>query len=205
MQLFQEFVLSQWLILSALAIAFLVISRWAVVILREYAGYGLGWMIGLFFVLVYLSVGGEPQTDEPVRFLNGIQVFTATLFGLIVGSIIIFGLRFGMRHARAISLQVAIYTALNLTLLFLVFIAGPITQRMIGIFGLAIGIATLFAMVLFPTPQREQELNIRAQSATQGTQPYNPQNPGAGGGGNNPIGNSRLDEIRNRMNNERRQ
>ncbi|GAB5491842.1 MAG: hypothetical protein Phog2KO_20570 [Phototrophicaceae bacterium] len=204
MQIFQEFILSQWLILIALTISFIVISRWAIVVLKEYPGYGLGWMIGLFFVLVYLSVGGEADTDAPVRFLNGFQVFIATLFGLVVGSLIIFGLRFGMGHARGISLQVAIYTALNLTLLFLVFIAGPITQRMIGIFGLAIGIATLFAMVLFPTPQREQELNIRAQSGTQGGQPYNP-NGGAGAGGGNPIGNSRLDEIRNRMNNERRQ
>lgn len=200
MQLFQDFILSQWLILIALAVAFLAISRWAIVVLKEYPGYGLGWMIGLFFVLVYLSVGGEPQVDEPIRYLTGIQVFIATFFGLVVGSIIIFSLRFGMGHARGVALQVAIYTALNLTLLFLVFVAGPITQRMVGIFGLAIGIATLFAIVLFPSPQREQELNIRAQS---GTQPYNP-NQGQGGG--SAIGNSRLDEIRNRQrtNNDRR-
>lgn len=196
MQLFQEFILSQWLILAALSLVFLAISRWSVVVLREYAGYGLGCLMGLFFILVYASLGGDAEPTNTRVFLNGFQVFLATLMGLFFGAIIIAGIRFGMQYARAIAIQVALYTALNIILIFLVVIEGPIAQRMIGIFALAIGIATLFAMVLFPTSARREELNIRAQGVTQSTQPYD---LGSGGGGGNSNGGSRLDEIRQRM------
>lgn len=199
---FQDIILSQALIIVALLAVFFVISRWALAVLREYPGYALGWMMGLFFIIVRISVGGsEPRPEDAVTYVNGLQVFVSTLFGLLVGSVILLALRFGMKHARAVALQVAAYTALNIILIFLVAISSnPVFQKMIGIFSLAIGIAALFAMVLFPTPQHEHELNIRSQGVTQtqGTQPLNapnPQNPNPGQGGGN-IGSSRLDEIR---------
>lgn len=195
----QDIILSQALIIVALAAVFFVISRWALTVLREYPGYALGWLMGLFFIIVRVSVGGsEVQPDDALTYLNGFQVFIATLFGLLVGAGILLALRFGMKHARAVALQVATYTALNIILIFLVAISNPIFQKMIGIFSMAIGIATLFAMVLFPTPQHEQELNIHAQgvTGTQGTQPLNAPNPGQGGGSG---GSSRLDEIRKKQ------
>ncbi|MGJ3237713.1 MAG: hypothetical protein ACFE0Q_03305 [Anaerolineae bacterium] len=192
MQIFQEFILSQWLIMIALFVVFIAISRWALVTLKEYPGYALGWMIGLFFIIVRLSLGDAPAPDGANAYLDGFQVFIATVMGLVVGSVILFGLRFGMQYARAVALQIAIYTAMNIIMIFLVFISTPITQKMIGIFALAIAIATLFAMVLFPSPEREEELNIRSQGAT-GQQ--NPPNSQSGA-----LNTSRLNKIRQSQN-----
>ncbi|MGB7338310.1 MAG: hypothetical protein WBC91_05395 [Phototrophicaceae bacterium] len=202
MQLFQDFILSQWIILIALGIVFLIVSRWALSTFEEYPGYILGWLVGLFFIIVRLSVGRTELPTDTIGYLNGIQVFAATLFGLLMGSVIVLALRYGMRQAQAISLQVAIYTAMLIIMMFLVFIGSPVTQKMIGIFGLAIGIATLFAMVLFPSQRRKEQLNIKAQGATsgitQGSQPIQT-NPNIGQGGGQPPA-SRLDQIRQSQN-----
>jgi len=204
LQLFQEFILSQWLILTAYLIIFIFLSRWALVNRKQYAGYGLGWFLAVFFILVYSSVGGmdlNPTTTvETTPSLNGFQVISTTLFGLIIGSLMLIGLRFGMRDARAVSLQIALYIGLILILMFLVVVEGPIGERMIGIFGMAIGIVTLFAFVLFPM-QEQQDLNIQAPGGTQGTQPLNAQ----GNGGGAPVPSSRLDQIRNNINDKNRQ
>lgn len=203
MQVFQEFILSQWIILIALAIVFLIVSRWALQTFEEYPGYILGWLVGLFFIIVRLSVGRTELPTDAIGYLNGFQVFAATLFGLGVGSVIVLALRYGMQQAQAISLQVAIYTAMLIIMMFLVLIGSPVTQKMIGIFGLAIGIATLFAMVLFPTQARKEKLNIKAQGATSGisqsSQPIQT-NPNAGQGGGQSMPTSRLDQIRQQQN-----
>lgn len=212
MYFFQDYILHQWLIIGALAIVFLAISRWALVTLREYAGYGLGWMLGLFFVIVYVSIGGGYNPDpEAPRYLDIFQVVIATFLGLLFGGLIQLGMRFGMRIAQGVALQVAFYTSLSLIVLFLVTIEGPIAQRMIGIFGLSVAIATLFAMVLFPSPKREQQLQAISYSQpiapvqqtqqmpqVQTPQQFPPQNLGQGGGN----GNTRLDEIRQRLKHE---
>jgi hypothetical protein len=204
-EIFQEILLSRWVVGFMLLCAFLVITRWSLVQLKEYPGYALGVLMGLFFIMVYIALGGgaeKPQFDsegvEIVRrsTLNIFEVFVATFFGLISGAGIMLALRIGSGFTRGIALQVAFYSALNIILLFLAFIAGPITQRMIGIFGLAIGIATLFSLVLFPQSTRPMQANaMNAQSLGGNNPQVPPPQPGENLGG----GGSRLDEIRQRM------
>jgi hypothetical protein len=205
MELLQDILLNKIIIVATLSVVFLVISQWALVTLREYMGYGLGWLLGLFFVIVYISLGGGQNniSAEP-EYLGIFQVFIATFLGLVFGGLMQVGLRFGMRMAQGVALQVALYTSLGIIVVFLALMEGPIAHRMVGIFALAVGIATLFAMVLFPAPKREQQVRAMSYSQPIGTtdeqlqQPplqYPQDNYGQGGGA--PL--SRLDEIRQRQ------
>lgn len=150
-ELFETVILSPILILLILIGAFLALSRWAVFTRKEYAGYGLGILMGLFFVVVYGALGGGSRAiDDTVdERLNVFQVITPTFLGLMFGVVILFGAWVAQRLPRSLALQIAFYTAFNLVLLLMMFILGPIGQRMIGIFALAFGITTLFAIVLF--------------------------------------------------------
>lgn len=193
--------LSQWLIFSCLLVVFLLLTRWTVGTLREYAGYGLGWLVALFFILVYASLGGGiDQTRANEVFLNGFHVFISTVVGVLAGVGVLVAYRFGTQNARTLALQISVYTALNLILLFLLVVEGPIAQRMIGIFSLALGIVALFGLVMFPSQAREQEINLRSAGGTQGSRPID---PGTGGGGvqngnapNNGRARNRLKDMR---------
>lgn len=193
MQFFQNVILNQWVIASALGIGFLFLSRWALINLRKYAGYGLGCLLGIFFVVVYALLSGDDLPVQVITSLTGFQIVLATLAGFAFGAIIITAVRFGQVDDRAISIQIALYTMINIILIFLVLIEGAFLQRIIGIFALATGIATVFAMVLFP----DQDDHLNLPTTGQTTHPYN---VGMGGGGGVPIHRSRLDEIRERMN-----
>lgn len=193
--LVMEVLLSKWIVFFMLFVAFAFVSRWALQTLREYAGYALGWMIGLFFVLVYVSLGGgsrDPGADANAT-LSFFSVFLATLFGVAFGGVVMVGLRFGMRYARGVALQVAFYTALCVILLFLVFAEGTQASRSIGIFALAFGIATLFALVIFPGGTRRQ-FNPEGEGDENGSPDGN---AGYGNQPGAPV--SRLDTIRQRM------
>src|SRR5690349_15183114 len=122
MELIQDIVLHQVLIVMALGVVFLAISRWALV-QREYAAYGLGWMLGLFFVIVYFSLGGgQNQNATSPQYLGVMQVFLSTFIGLFFGGLVQFGLRFGVKFSRGMALQVALYTCLGIIVLFLVMV-----------------------------------------------------------------------------------
>ena len=210
MELLQDVLLNKIIIVASLSLILLLVSHWALVTLREYPGYGLGWLLGIFFIIVYISLGGgQNYASDAPEYLNIFQVFLATLMGLIFGSLVQLGLRFGMRMAQGVALQVALYTSLSIIVVFLALMEGPIAHRMVGIFALAVGIATLFGMVLFPAAKREQQVRAMSYSQPIATpqdqlqQPpvqYPQDNLGQGGGApiqTTPM--SRLDEIRQRQ------
>lgn len=183
LNMIQDLLLNQVIILIVLMIVLLIITRWAVLVNKQYAGYALGWLLGLFFLLVYASLFAdrvrEPVSEGP----NLFQVFLATFFGLVGGAAVQYALRFWMGSRRGLALQAAIYTAINLILLFLVIIESETTQRMVGIFGLALGIATLLGVVLFPVEDHPAPAyGAQAQGMPQGSQQP-----------------SRLDNIRRQM------
>ncbi|MCA9912898.1 MAG: hypothetical protein KC496_06100, partial [Anaerolineae bacterium] len=146
-------------------------------------------------ILVYVSLGGGNRDGavDATLSLSFFDVFVSTLFGVLFGGVVMIGLRYGMRYARGVALQVAFYTALCVILMFLVFAEGTEASRSIGIFALAFGIATLFAIVIFPSGNRRQQGGqINAQSVS---------GDGSGYGNGDSAPMSRLDEIRQRMNN----
>lgn len=146
----QDILLSPWIIFMVFSVVFLGLTRWAVFTLKEYAGYGLGLLLGLFLMIVYASLGGGQvqPLGEPTE-LDFLQVIFPAFFGLLLGATIMIVVQFGKRHSRNKALQVTFLTTLNTVLLILLLIQGPIARRMIGIFALAFGIAALSTQVLF--------------------------------------------------------
>ena len=62
LQFIQSLLLSEVLIFIVLFAVFGLLTRWAIWRLHEYAGYALGWLLGLFFVFVYSSLMSSPPT-----------------------------------------------------------------------------------------------------------------------------------------------
>src|SRR5687768_34601 len=159
MQFLTNVLLSPYIIFGVLALIFLVISYWSLVGLQEYAGYILGVLVGLLVVFVVSSLGVEPNVEGQAEELQNttLNLFQATcpaIVGIAVGIAFLIIPRlvsslptnYGQVIPRG--LNVAVITALWVTLLFLFFLVGIETQRMIGIFALAFMIARLFAVVM---------------------------------------------------------
>lgn len=166
-EFFETIILSPVLILMILIGTFLGITRWALLVRKEYAGYALGLLLGFFFVVVYSALGGGSAALDATNTnrLNAGQVVFPTFLGLAFGAVILLGALLAQRLPRTLALQIAFYTAFNLVLLLMMFILGPIGQRMIGIFALAFGITTLFAVVLFGGSQAQSARSASAQGA----------------------------------------
>lgn len=188
MNFLQEFLLSQQLIFVALVSVLLALTYWAITKRGQFKGIGLGVMMGLFVIIVRISLADTEIATNAEAYLNTFQVFVATLFGVATGILMMVGFRMGMKSRRNVGLQIALYTALLIVLSFLVIISNPVIQKMIGIFAFTVGMATMLALVL--APDNENELNISPQggTGTQQTSPLDNPNPGQGGGASrNPL------------------
>ena len=211
------------LMLVVLALIFLVISYWSLVGLQEYAGYILGVLVGVLVVFVVSSLGAQPDVeaqtvDLQTTTLNLFQATCPAILGIAIGIAFLVIPRLAdatlpANYGQAVprGINVAVITALWVTLLFLFFLVGIETQRMIGIFALAFMIARLFAVVMAggsnPNAilmRRKNDGTITAQSVdVGGSQIYDPLTGDPMGVVPPPTtpGNafSRLDAIRARM------
>jgi hypothetical protein len=191
MQFLTNVLLSPYIIFGVLALIFLVISYWSLVGLREYAGYILGVLVGLLVVFVVSSLGVEPNVEgQSVELQNTtLNLFQATcpaILGIAIGIAFLVIPRLAdatlpANYGQAIprGINVAVITALWVTLLFLFFLVGIETQRMIGIFALAFMIARLFAVVMAggsnPNAILMRQGGIAAQAVDPNSQPlYDP-------------------------------
>jgi hypothetical protein len=145
--LFQDIILNQIVVAIALLIVLGFISTWALMKHQQYPGYGLGWLMSLFFLLIYTIVIDDRSRIGSNNDLNLFHIFIASVIGLTFGATVQFTRNIGANNKRNIAIRVAFYTTLNLILLGLVFLEGRITQNMIGIFGIAFGIALLIGMI----------------------------------------------------------
>jgi hypothetical protein len=139
--------LNQWFIVFVLGVIFVLFSRWAMSESR--LGYALGWLTGIFAIVVYTALGGaDPVQQDIEQTLYLLEVLIPTLCGLLMGGGVITVIALvRANREREQALLIAFLTALNITLLFLVLVEGRATQLMIGIFALAFGIASLFAAI----------------------------------------------------------
>jgi hypothetical protein len=151
--LIQEILLSDFLIFTVLAGMLLVITSWAFR-MGEVPGYLLGWLIGIFFMVIYRSVTGEnsqtvaqaAELDSEVT-LSLFTVMFSSLIGLIAGFATLYGVRsFGGSHVSR-ALTVTILTASLIIVLFFLSTSTEETRRTIGIFSLAYCIGALSTLV----------------------------------------------------------
>jgi hypothetical protein len=158
-QLFESIFLTDLIILIALVTIFIWLSRQALAT-REYTGYGLGWLISLFFVVIYSSVTGDaiaPTQEVAARVtLSFLQVAVPTVCGVGVGVTLLLLIGLARSFPRRYTLLVSIVTSLNLILLFLMFVVNLETRRMLGIFSLAFIISAIVTTVLFGRGSSQQ-------------------------------------------------
>lgn len=185
-QWIQRLLLSEFVIFAVLIVAFVYLTRRALA-LHEYAGYGLGWLMGIFIMVVYSSTLAAPPSDVSTVnaevSLSFFQVVLPSLCGGGLGLAMLWIIAQAQSGARRQSLTIAILTALCVVLIFFLFVAEYDVRRMIGIFALAFGICATLALVLFGQPNTAGRVGFTAQGA-----------PPSGG-----TGRSRLEEIRDQF------
>lgn len=167
-QFIQNFFLSPFLVFLMLLAVFAGLSWWAVKRRKEYVGYGLGWLIGVFFMVIYGALFGEPepvaQTAEIVpETLSLFQVMVPSLIGIVMGIVAMLLINQTYRQSSRKSFVVPVLTAMSLSVLFLMIISSayPVTQRMIGLFALAFAIGALTMLAYYrQTPPTMQASNV---------------------------------------------
>lgn len=152
----EDIVLSPILIFLMFLAVLLVVTQWASR-KREIPGYLLGWMIGVFFIIIYQSATGttpqpEPEIVEEVQQnagrLTASAIFLPSVLGLMGGlgasAVYAFIVR---THARR-SIGVALMTATLVFTLFMIATASDSGARVFGVFALAFGIGVLGTLVV---------------------------------------------------------
>jgi small-conductance mechanosensitive channel len=197
--LIESILLSQFLIFMVIFAMLLVVTSWAFRA-REYPGYILGWLVGIFFIIVYRTVtGGEtPAPDaveeiaeaaqsEEIR-LSLFAVLIPSLFGLISGFGVLYFLReFGSTRTRR-SITIAVLTSIVIIVLYFLATTTQYTGRIIGIFALAFAIGALTTIVIgggSPRPPRSAP-------------------PGGQSGGDDPLPSAQLSATQDRFDRLRR-
>jgi hypothetical protein len=162
--LIQEIFLSDFLIFVVLCAMMLTVTSWAFRI-GEYPGYMLGWLVGIFIVVIYSAVIGdnnvtvEEVTSDAQIQLSMFSVAVASMFGLMAG----FGLLFFTRmtsgrsaspgtRSQGRGITVAVLMALLVMSLFILVTSDVYTRKIIGIFALAFAIGALSNVVLGGSP-----------------------------------------------------
>lgn len=121
---------------------------------KEHAGYLLGWLLGIFAIIVSQATSDTrsmPSPDEAeiaATTLPVLSVIAASVFGLGIGAGVLFLLgRFA--NSRVVrSLDVAFFTAVLVVLLYILSSTTGRTNQLTSIFGLAFAIGALATLVL---------------------------------------------------------
>ena len=181
-EIFEDILLSEFLLFMVLGIMLLSVTSWAFRN-KDFAGYALGWLMGILIIIIYQTLtggretGAEAQevTRDVEQSLTAIMVIFPVLLGLFSG----FGSMFFMRvfgtSRRTRSFTVAVFTALLVLGIYLVFGLSDRASRIVAIFALAFGVGALSTIVLGASSATSRlrsdsvdEISLRAQSA----QPY---------------------------------
>lgn len=151
----EDIILSDFLILAVLAAMLLVVTSWAFR-MREYPGYVLGWLIGIFFIIIYRALTGDDTNlleaqeaaEETGTALSFFGVVFPTMLGLALGfGVMYFSKTLGTTRARR-GVTIAVLTATMVVAIFFLTTTPETTQRMIGIFALAFAIGALTDLVI---------------------------------------------------------
>ncbi|MEM9955444.1 MAG: hypothetical protein AAF846_27830 [Chloroflexota bacterium] len=149
MTIFNDIFLSGWFQIVLLSLGFYIFSR-RVIARRFLRGYALGWMLGLFFIVVYASLN-PPQPFVLGGYdgeLNMLQVSVVSLMGLFLAiGIAIFTALFPNSY-RWQALRTAFTTAILVIALFGQVVTTPDIRIMISLFVLAFAISALVALIL---------------------------------------------------------
>lgn len=166
----QSIFLNDLMILLMMGMAGLALTSWAFRY-RQYAGYLLGWLVGLFFIVTFSSMVAPAAitgSDDPdYARLSIFTVMFAAIFGFITSLVMMVMVRFFVTYTRTTT-QTWL-TAIGISLIigsgYLMLITSDTFRLVIAIFVLAMAIAMLLVLVLYPRqPYAPVEADILANA-----------------------------------------
>ncbi len=169
---------------------------------KEYPGYLLGWLVGIFAIIVSQATSDTrsmPSPDEAeiaATTLPLLSVMGVTIIGMGIGGGVLFLLRRFVDRQIQRSLYVAFFTAMLVILLYTLSSTTGRTNQLTSIFGLAFAIGSLAVVVVGGSPRRSLRTN-RASGSRGGGRPEPDNVP-------NDIPEAHLDRARSRFDEFRR-
>jgi hypothetical protein len=171
-ELIEDILLSNVLILLVFSIMLFGVTVWAFRT-NEYAGYALGWLVGLFCIIAYRALVGDPGGDAATEVgevvdttLNFFVIVFMSFLGLIIGLGLVFIMRYFSGSRIRNGLPIAVMTATLVVILFVLVTSGEETQQAMSIFGLAFGIGALSNYVVlgqFPSRRTTGPADYQSQ------------------------------------------
>lgn len=189
-QIIQDFLLSDVVIGLFMAILILGVTRWSF-LLHEYAGYALGWLVGVFFIIILSTIMPSSNADilttaeQPVQ-LNFFGLLIPSVLGLVVGLFLVSLIRAGSSSTSRIrrALTIAFLVSFLVCATYFMMTSDRSTRIWIAMFLLTFGIGLLLSTILarsatspvvaMPPPTEAQivnDPNVLAPS------PFPPQQP----------------------------
>ncbi|MFW5696392.1 MAG: hypothetical protein ACOCXR_01260 [Phototrophicaceae bacterium] len=168
---------------------------------KEYPGYLLGWLVGIFAIIVSQATSDTrsmPSPDEAeiaATTLPLLSVIGVTIIGMGIGGGVLFLLRRFVDRQVQRSLYLAFFTAMLVILLYTLSSTTGRTNQLTSIFGLAFAIGSLAVVVVGGSPRRTWRTN-RPSGNIGGVGPE-PDTP-------NDIPEAHLDRARSRFDEFRR-
>jgi len=154
----EEIILSPFVLFMVLAAIMIGVTSYAFR-QKEYAGYALGWLVGILIIIVFQALTGGQQTGEEApdveftfRSLNGFVVVVISTLGIVAGYGSLFFMDSFRRTHRRQSVSIAIGTCLLVVAMYFVLGLSDRASYMIGLFGLGVTIGALTNRVLDSTP-----------------------------------------------------
>ncbi len=155
----EQIILSDLLIFIVLLSILGLTTLWSLFRLREFAGYVLGWFVGIFAILVFRAAGGDLGPDvaaatDPNTALTARDILLPSLLGLALGFGVMFLLSVtGDTRAMRAS-TIAIITASSVLMLYFMAVSPAFTRKLVGIGALSFSIGALLHVVLRGEPTR---------------------------------------------------
>jgi hypothetical protein len=155
----EQIILSDLLIFIVLLAILGLTTLWSLFRLREFAGYVLGWFIGIFAIFVFRAIGGDLGPDvaaatDPGTALTARDILIPSLLGLALGFGVMLLLS-AMGDTRAMRAStIAIITATSVLMLYFVAVSPAFTRKIVGIGALSFSIGALLHVVLRGEPTR---------------------------------------------------
>ena len=161
MTIINTILLSGWFQLILLATIFFIYSS-RVIKQRSLRGYALGWMLGLFFIMTYVSIARPTalQLGAYDSTLNVAQIIIAGLSGIFISTGITISAHIFRNNRIQQALHTAAITAILVVSTFLQLIAGSEIRLMVSLFILAFGMASLTASIVMSRRDGVVEANI---------------------------------------------
>jgi|GEM_PF-2089686 len=178
----QSFFASGWIQIMILLVIFYAFSRWAMGQGAK-TGYALGWLIGIFFIVVYGALFPRTPiqvTDAETSQLSFLAVMTSSFLGFMVG-IIIIGITYILRNAwyRQIFMTAGI-TAVLVTMLFMMLMSPTQAKMSLTLSSLAFSIVMAITYIARRAYQTSSIEDIEEQPDDLGV----------------TVGNERIERIR---------